>query len=290
MSVTPHPLHRSRSMLFAPAVRTDFIAKLPGRGADLVVIDCEDATPANAKGQGRENARTLAPTIANQGAGVIVRVNPPATEWFVDDVNEGLSEGLAAVIVPKIETVDDIHAVADTLDAAGHPRLGIVAGIETALGVADARHLLRHPRVVGGYFGAEDFIADMGGVRTATNQEVLYARSAVALAGRLGGVPVLDQVVTDFGNDERFQHETAEARAMGYSGKLCIHPNQVNLANTGFSPSQEEIERATALLAAYDAASEAGLSAIAFDGQMVDEPLAMQARRVLDLARELSDD
>ena len=275
---------RVRSLLFAPAVRPDFIGKLPQRGADAVVIDCEDATPANAKVEGRANARALAPALVEAGCQVTVRVNALTTPWFADDIRDGLLEGLAAVVVPKIDSVAGLDEVAAALDAAGFPRLGVIAGIETALGVADARVVLAHPRVVAAYFGAEDFIADMGGVRTPGNAEVAYARSAVALAGRLAGVPVIDQVVTDLRDGERFTAEATQARALGYAGKLCIHPSQVALSNAAFVPSAEEVDRAERLLAAYQRATATGIAAIDFEGQMVDEPLAAQARRVLTLA------
>jgi hypothetical protein len=108
---------------------------------------------------------------------------------------------------------------------------------------------------VAAYFGAEDFVVDMGGVRTASNVEVLYARSRLVLAGRLARVAVVDQVVADFRDDDRFRAEAADARAMGFAGKLCIHPAQVALANAAFSPSEADIARATAMLAAYDAAA-----------------------------------
>ncbi len=281
-----HRIGRLRSLLFAPAVRPDFVARLAERGADAVVIDCEDATPANAKAEGRANAHRLAPGLVAAGCQVTVRVNGLPTEWFLDDIRDGLTADLAAVVVPKVETVAGLQQVVAALDDAGFGELGVFAGIETALGVADARTLLVHPRVVAAYFGAEDFIADMGGVRTDDNQEVLYARSAVALAGRLAGVPVLDQVVTDFRNDDRFGREAAEARALGYSGKLCIHPGQVAIANDAFVPTPEEVARARRLLAAYETASAAGVAAIDFEGQMVDEPLATQARRILTLAGE----
>lgn len=275
-------LGRLRSLLFAPAVRPDFIAKLPERGADAVVVDCEDATPPGAKQEARDNVRALVPELSTRCT-VTVRVNAVASEWFVDDIASLVPEA-AAVVVPKVDSVAAMDTVAQALDAAGLSSVGVIAGIETALGVADARPVLAHPRVVAAYFGAEDFIADMGGVRTASNDEVLFARSAVALAGRLAGVPVLDQVVTDFRDDDRFSRECAEARALGYSGKLCIHPGQVAIANTSFVPSTDEVDRARRLLDAYAAASAAGVSAIDFEGQMVDEPLAAQARRVLLLA------
>jgi len=281
-------LGKARSVLFAPAVRPDFVTRLGERGADLVVIDCEDATPPGAKAEGRANARQLAPDLIVGGSKVIVRINPPATEWFGDDIVHGLIPGLSAVIVPKIETIDQLEAVANALDDAGLGSLGVFAGIETALGVADARLVLSHPRVVAGYFGAEDFIADMAGVRTASNNEVHYARSQVALAARLAGIPIVDQVVTDFGNDDRFIDESAQARALGYRGKLCIHPRQVELANDAFSPSSEELDRAKAMLDAYQTASANGIAAIAFEGQMVDEPLAAQARNLLAAANDES--
>ena len=279
-----HQIDRLRSLLFAPAVRPDFIERLPARGADAVVVDCEDATPAGAKDQARANVRSIVPTILGPESQVFVRVNSVASEWFETDIAEGLVEGLAGVVVPKIESTNQVDRVVDALQRAGFPEMGILAGIETALGVADARPLLAHPSIVAAYFGAEDFVADMGGVRTRSGDEVVFARSSVALAARLAGVTVVDQVVTDFRDDERFREEAAAARAMGYHGKLCIHPGQVELANVAFVPSPQEVEHATRLLAAYDESSAAGLAAIDFEGQMVDEPLAAQARRVLALA------
>jgi citrate lyase subunit beta/citryl-CoA lyase len=278
------PTLRLRSLLFAPAVRPDFIEKLPARGADGVVIDCEDATPPNAKAEARANARSLAPKIAGKGSLVFVRVNSVTSEWFADDVRDGLCEELAGIVVPKLERTEQLDEALRALANAGYPQLGVVAGIETALGVADVRDLLAHPVVAAAYFGAEDFIADMGGVRTDDSQEVLFARSQVARAGRLAGVPTLDQVVVDFRNDALFAREVRDARAMGYRGKLCIHPGQVAIANEGFLPSEEEIDFARRLLHAYEKASASGLAAIDFEGQMVDEPLASRARQILAAA------
>lgn len=274
---------RLRSLLFAPAVRPDFIAKLPERGADAVVVDCEDATPAGAKDLARQHVRDHVPALAEK-CKVTVRVNAVASEWFADDINDGVVPEVAAIVVPKIDSVDALNTVSAALEGNGLGHIGVIAGIETGLGVADARLLLAHERVVAAYFGAEDFIADMGGIRTASNEEVLYARSAVALAARLGGVPLLDQVVTDFRDDDRFVAECAQARAIGYSGKLCIHPGQVALANAAFIPSADEVDRARRLLEVYENATSEGLAAIDFEGQMVDEPLAVQARRIIATA------
>lgn len=280
----PVRLERLRSVLFAPAVREDLVPKLPRSGADGVVIDCEDATPMDQKAAGRSNAAELAPRVMGQGSQVFVRINPPGTPWFKDDVNYGLHERLSGVVVPMVETVEGLDRCAKVMAEAGFGHLGIMAGLETGLGVADARQLLAHPQVVAGYFGAEDYIADLGGVRTEFNVEVQYARAQVALAGRLARKPVIDQIVANFRDGGRFSSEAFEARAMGFAGKLCIHPDQVGLANDGFTPSPAEIERSERMLAAYDIGIASGVAAIDFEGQMVDEPLAEQARQILAAA------
>ncbi|MEM7094885.1 MAG: CoA ester lyase [Actinomycetota bacterium] len=277
----PKPAARLRSLLFAPAVRDDMIPKLTRSDPDGVVIDCEDATPMGQKAAGRSNAMELAPRIMGQGSEVFVRVNPPGTPWFRDDIAYGLHEKLDGVVIPMVESLDGLDLVAKTLAAADIGHLGVIAGLETGMGVADARALLQHPQVIGAYFGAEDYIADLGGIRTESNVEVHYARSAVALAGRLASKPVIDQIVANFRDNDRFARETAEARAMGFKGKLCIHPAQVELANRGFLPSEEEVDRALRMLAAYEIGLASGVAAIDFEGQMVDEPLAVQARQIL---------
>jgi citrate lyase subunit beta/citryl-CoA lyase len=128
------------------------------------------------------------------------------------------------------------------------------------------------------YFGAEDYVADLGGVRTAGNAEVAWARAYVAVAARLAGVAALDMVTIDFGDTDRFLAEAREARALGYAGKLCIHPAQVPLAAEAFRPTDDEVDGARRMLAAFEAA---GGDTIAFEGQMVDEVVAARARAVL---------
>lgn len=258
---------RWRSMLFVPGHRPDLAAKASRSSPDVVVLDLEDAVPPAAKADARPAVAEAAAALRGQVA-TCVRVNPPGTPWFADDV-AALPDGLAAVVVPKWEAPVDV----------GHP---VVAGLETVRGVADVRDVLG-PTVVACYFGAEDFVADLGGARTRGNLEVLYARSAVGMAARLAGVPALDMVTLDYGDGDRFREEAAGARTLGYAGKLCIHPAQVPLANTAFSPSEEEVDRARRLLAAFDAA---GGAATSFEGEMVDEVVAVLARAVLARASD----
>ena len=277
---------RLRSLLFALGNQGEVLAKLPRSGPDGVVLDLEDAVPADAKADARAVVADAAAALSADLAGptVHVRVNAVASEWFAADVAQAVVPGIGGVVVPKLESADQVATVATTLDRHGLDDLWIVAGLETAAGVARAEEVLADERVTAAYFGAEDYIADLGGVRTAEGTEVLYARSRVALAARLTGTLAIDQVVTALGDEERFRADAATGRALGYRGKLCIHPAQVALAHAAFSPSRDEVDRAHRLLDAYEAAVAAGSAAIAFEGQMVDEPLARQARTLLDSA------
>lgn len=277
---------RFRSLLFAPGAKPELLPKLPRAGADAVVIDLEDAVPADAKATARAATAEAVTALAadHPDLAVLVRVNAVPTDWFEDDL-DALPEEVAGVVVPKLETAAQASRVVSLLDARGRRDLPLVAGIETAAGVWNIAEVLRpYARAV--YFGAEDYVADLGGVRTPESTEVLYARSRVALAARLVGVHALDQVVTNFRDDDGFLADARMGRSLGYGGKLCIHPSQVALAHEAFTPSADELDRARALLAAYEAGQAEGHAAVAFDGQMVDEPLARQARALLDAAAE----
>jgi citrate lyase subunit beta / citryl-CoA lyase len=278
---------RLRSLLFTPATRPDLVAKASSFGPDGVVIDCEDAVPPAAKEQARQQARTAARAALGGRSQIFVRVNGVDSAWFQGDVVDGLDPELAGVVLPKVDVVEELDEAARALARAGLGHLGLIAGIETAPGVADARSLLAHPAVVAAYFGVDDFVADMGGIRTAAGTEVLYARSQVVLAARLAGVPALDQAVTNLRDDALFLRECREARTFGYRGKLCLHPSQVLLANQAFLPSAAEVDRARRLLLAYEEAVGLGEAAIDFEGHMVDESLAAQARQLLASADEL---
>lgn len=278
---------RPRSVLFAPGNRADLIAKLPRSGPDAAVLDLEDAVPGTgeAKAAARPVARDAARDLiaAAPHLAVLVRVNGVHSPFLEDDLGV-LTPELAGVVVPKLESVGDVRRAAEALAARGLD-LPILAGLETGAGVWNAREIMAEAAVEWAYFGAEDYTTDLGGTRTPGNLEVLYARSHVALAARLTGVHALDIVVTRLNNEAAFREDAAQGRALGYGGKLCIHPAQVALAHESFGPTETEAERARRLLeAAHDAAQE-GRGAFAFEGQMVDEPMLVKARAILH-ARE----
>jgi citrate lyase subunit beta/citryl-CoA lyase len=278
-----------RSLLFAGATRPDLVAKLGRSGADAVVIDLEDAVPAEAKDEARAALPELVASV--EGAPVFVRVNAAATRWFEPDLEDAAALPLAAVVLPKAEAPEDLERARAALGPASPPPgadsahsgglagegPALLAGIESARGVAAVEEIFgAGPELC--YFGAEDFIADMGGRRTPGGEEVLFARSRVALAARLAGVASLDQVVVDFRDEEAFERDAAAGRAIGYRGKLCIHPAQVPIANRVFGASPREVERARALLAAWEEGAARGVAAVEFEGAMIDGPALRMAR------------
>jgi citrate lyase subunit beta / citryl-CoA lyase len=263
------------------------IAKLGRAGADGVVIDLEDGVAPEAKSAARRVTREGAEALLRgyPSLPLFVRVNGTDSPWIESDVAEALVPGITGIVLPKLETREQVEQSADLLDGAGLSEAGIVGGWETAAGIENAPRS-GHPRLIGAYFGAEDYIADVGGERTLEGHEVAYARSRAVLAARIIGVGVLDQVVVEVSNRTRFRDEATAARQLGYTGKLCIHPAQVEVANEVFTPTEEEVDRSRRLLAAVAEAEKQGRGIVSFEGWMVDLPVIRQAERLLARAHD----
>jgi citrate lyase subunit beta/citryl-CoA lyase len=244
------------------------------------VADLEDAVAAGDKERARDTAAAAIDALERSApTTVLIRVNPVGTPWFDGDVAAAAGCAAAGIVVPKLATPQELGQVRQVLAEHSWSDALLIAGLETALGVADARGLLAHG-VSAVYFGAEDYIADIGGRRTRAGTEVLYARSRVALAAHLAGLPALDQAVMDLADDEHFLADAAGGRGLGYQGKICIHPRQVALAHQAFTPTQGELARAREVVAA----GQAGVAVV--DGQMADEVHVRMARAVLARAPE----
>ncbi len=285
-------IRRLRSLLFMPATRPDLVAKAPRFAPDAVAIDLEDGTAPAEKVQARDLAVQAARDLARQAprVAVLIRVNSPGSPLMADDLVAAVQAGVAGVVVPKLQAIEELGEVTERLRGA-ESRFGsvdttrVLVGIETVLGVHRANELLSgDPRVFATYFGAEDFAADLGAERTAEGTEVLYARSRVVMAARMAGVLALDQAVVELRDEGRFVADGERGRQLGYTGKLCIHPDQVALSHRLFTPSDADVERSRRLLSAYEAGVGEGRAVVEFEGQMVDGPLVLRARAVLAAA------
>lgn len=248
--------------LFVPANRPERFAKAADAGADAVILDLEDAVAAPAKDAARAALRADFASVP-----VLVRVNGLGTPWHAADMAALAGGGFAAVMVPKAEAGE---AFAALCAAAPVP---VIALVETARGLADARRIAQTAHVARLAFGSIDFCADFGCAHG--REALLAARSELVLASRLAGLPPpIDGVTTAIDNAEAIAGDARHARDLGFGGKLAIHPRQIAAIRAGFAPDEAEIAWARKVLASGDGAA-------AIDGAMVDEPVRIRARAIL---------
>jgi citrate lyase subunit beta/citryl-CoA lyase len=280
---------RIRSFLLAPANRIDLLAKFPRFGADCCVIDLEDGTPAADKVSARQALPQSVEVIrGGDYRGLLtVRVNEPTSPLYLEDLTSAFECDIDGVVLPKLENPEQLWPAHDhirRLDSR-HPRRQprfIVGGIESVHGVLQAAQVCRPElgvQVV--YFGAEDYSTSIGARRSREGREVFTARSLVVMAAKAAGIGALDQVVVDIRDDELFLADGMVGRDLGYDGKCCVTPGQVQLAHQVFSPTPEERDFATRLIAAYERAIAESMGVIEFEGKMVDGPLLKRAEAIL---------
>ncbi len=258
-----------RSYLFVPGNRPDRFEKAWQSGADAVILDLEDAVQSAHKDLAREAvASWLSPARP-----VYVRINGTSTPWCEQDLAVVGLPGVLGVVLPKAEHPEQVAQVAARLT--GEAR--VLPLLETALGVWNARELAQAPRVERLAFGSIDFQLDTG--INGEQEELLYTRSHLVLASRVAGiVPPIDGVTMALDDLTRLREDVARARRLGFGGKLCIHPRQVETINQGFAPTDAERAWARRVLEAVEAA-EAG--ALRLDGELIDRPVIARARSIL---------
>ena len=257
----------ARTYLFVPGTRPDRFAKALAAGAHAVIIDLEDAVaPAD-----KETARAAVAAALPLPQPVLVRVNAAGTPWFDDDLRLCRRAGTDGIVLPKAED----PAVVERIRAVVGPQAAIYPLIETAQGLWNALAIARATGVTRLLFGSIDFQVDLG----VADDELTHYRSQLVLISRLAELPApVDGVTTAIDDAAALARDVARARALGFGGKLCIHPRQVGPVNAAFRPGADEIAWAQRVVAA-DAA--AGGAAVAVDGRMVDRPVLLKTRRIL---------
>jgi len=272
-------LNALRSLLFVPATSGHLLAKAAQRGADALVVDLEDAVPPARKQEARSLAAEAVARLAGE-APVLLRVNAEP-EWLAQDIAAAPLDRLAAVMLPKVESAQQVQALAAALARHG-PAVPIVVLVETARGVVRAAEIAQaHPSLVALGFGAEDYAAEMSvaplplSLRWPAQQVTTCARAWQLPCWGLPGSVAETEDMAAFGA------LVAEARALGFTGTVCIHPRQVEVANAGFGPTAQELDWARRVLEADADARSRGLGALVLDGRMVDRPIVERARNWL---------
>ncbi len=275
-----------RSYLFVPGDSERKLAKARQRGADVLILDWEDAVLPENKARARKLSLEFVLAGSPSDSSILIRCNPSASSSFEEDcaaLQRIPSEG---VLLSKCRSVDDVLHLDQTLgDGEGVSPHRIYLMLESPQAVLNAFQMANScNRVAGLMFGAEDFSAEMHMTRTSEETELLYARSAIATAARAAGCEVVDSPCLEFKDLARVRAHAQAACNLGFSGKLAIHPAQVAVINEVFSPSVAEVEWARRIV---DAFSSARAGVVNLDGTMVDEAIVKQARQILEV--DLSD-
>lgn len=276
-----------RSMLFVPVTVPKFVDRAAERGADALILDLEDSVPAAEKPRGRELLQDAAAKAARGGGDVVVRINRPWRQALAD-IEAAVSPRVQALMLTKVESADHVRMIAEIVDELEAERgmpvgaTQFVALVETAGAFFRLEEIARsHPRLVGLSVGAEDFALSVG--MLPEPEGLLFPKQQMIFAARAAGILPLGFVgtVADFRDLDAFRATIRRSRRLGFAGASCIHPSQVAILNAEYRPSPEEVVQAERVVAAYDAATGAGIGAIALDGKMIDVPVVERAKQVL---------
>jgi len=278
-----------RSALFIPATEPRFLEKAATRGAEAIVLDLEAGVVAHRKAEARTAVAAAVERLSAADLDIAVRINTGWRAAFLD-VEAAALEDVSVIIVPDVRNPDILVALdghlgeleADRRRQA--PPIGLLPIIESAAGVENAARISAAPRVVAAAFGVEDFAADMRATPSPAFLDHVAYRLATAIRAA-GRTPlVIPQSLAHLDDLEGFAAAAERARACGTEGGFAIHPKQVKLLNACFSPTSAEIQHAERVLAAAEEAGRSGKGAFLLDGRMVDLPIVLRARRLLERA------
>ena len=275
-----------RSMLLAPADDLHKITKAISSGADAVVIDLEDAVAPSAKAHARE-VMVRAPQAKIP---IYVRVNPVRGEHFIEDVEVVLGMHVQGIIVPKIESASDMEVCnwylsqRENSTRQGEARLDIIPVLENARGISNMKEVFgASTRSSRASYGAGDLTADTGIIWTDDELTLHSVRAQMTIESKAAGLlPPLDSPHWEFRDLDQLKASAERGRKLGFGGKGCIHPAQLQTVNDVFSPTDEELAWARRVLAEFEVAAAAGKGVITVDGLMVDLAVARRARSVLE--------
>lgn len=279
-----------RSVLYMPGTNERALEKAKQLPADALILDLEDSVAPEAKTEARARVCTAVGEGGYGSRELAIRVNTLGTEWGGDDLAAVAASGADAVCVPKVERVEDVTALRAALAAAGAPsELAIWAMIETPLGVINVASIAAagaadRQRLTVFIMGTNDLVKETRAGNTPDRWPLLPALSACLMAARAHGMDILDGVYNNFRDIDGFAAECRHGKALGMDGKTLIHPAQIELANQIFAPATEEVDRARAIISAFEQPENAGKGVINLGGEMVELLHRDAARRIVSIA------
>ncbi|KAF2186913.1 beta subunit of citrate lyase [Zopfia rhizophila CBS 207.26] len=292
-----------RALMYVPSSSKRMLEKSKSLYVDTVTYDLEDSVTPGKKAEARQNIREFLRQPRPSGVKELcVRINSVDSGLALDDLQEVLkAEHLDAIMLPKCQSASDLHFVTDVFrhilpdrhpsiqKSDTSPPLSIIALIESAKAIQNLPEITKaSPYLSGLVFAAEDFALDMSLTRTPSLTEFIYARSAIATAARAAELPsTIDLVCTAYKGEQgqkTLEEECLNGKGLGFNGKQCIHPSQIEICQRAFSPETKELEWAVRVVIADEKADRAGRGAWTLDGKMIDKPVVGKCRAVLERA------
>ena len=290
-----------RSKLFVPASRPELFSKAMASDADAISFDLEDAVASDSKGMARaalesflrgDSANLSSARASQTQQTLIVRVNAVDTAHFDADLSASIWPALHVINLPMVESAQTVCWAAEKIAklvqtrSIGRP-VGILANIESPRGLRMAAEIaLSHPSVVGLQIGYGDLFAPLG-ILSGEPSATQFVRTAVRMAAGEAGIPAYDGAYVNFQDRDGFQRDSMAARQLGFAGRSCIHPSQIDVVNDVFMPSQAELAHALKVVCAAELNLSAGVGAFTVDGRLVDGPFITEARNLVALAKRL---
>jgi len=285
-----------RSVFYVPANKEDMIAKIPGIPADIITLDVEDSVPPAEKQRARELAHKNLMFAGSAGAEVYVRINNWETGMTNDDCEAVVDKGLNGICLAKCGGPDDVKRLDWKLEELeqrkkleiGSIRLHLL--IETAKGMMNVyQSALASKRTSGLIYGAVDYTTDMRVTLTQPiGEEQKWAKARVACAARAAGVIAIDAPYIAFKDTEGFEEDTLYGRQLGFEGRMLIHPSQIEPSHRIYSPAPERVEWAEGVVKIFEEEGIAkGSAAVSYKGKMVDTPVYIGAKRILETQAEI---
>jgi citrate lyase subunit beta / citryl-CoA lyase len=279
-----------RSVLYMPGANERALEKAKGLAADALILDLEDAVAPDAKAEARERVCNLVLEGAYGTKEVAIRANGLDTDWHASDLAAIAAAGPAAVVVPKVNSVADVHAIEDGLEKGGAPEATkIWAMVETPVAMLHAEEIAAaSERLTVLVMGTNDLAKELQVPHVAGRAPLAGALSWCVLAARHGGKVIVDGVHNDLDDPEGFAAECRQGRQLGFDGKTLIHPKQLESCNATFAPSEAEVADAHEVIAAFVQAQEEGRGVVTVRGRMIEALHVEQARQTIARAEAIA--
>ena len=283
-----------RTMLFLPGNNPNLIMNGGLLGSDTIILDLEDAVSPDDKDSARDLVRNALKYMDFGGCEIIVRINALDTPYWEQDVEDIIPLKPDILMPTKVSGADYIRTLsakmAEVEEKNGIPvgTVGLIPLLETAAGIENAYEIAKaDPRMRALYLGAEDLTADLRCKRTKEGGEILYARGRLVCAARAAGIEAYDTPFTDVDDIEGLRKDAMFAKSLGYTRKAVISPRHVETVNEVFSPTAAEIRHAKQVLEAIETARRMGKGAISLNGKMIDAPIVLRAKLVMEAAEAI---